>query len=77
MIPLKLCLFVLPCGAGNEPTSKQELERENWVHLLAAGSQLDHLKLEEKGHSFGLSHIQWQEAFFPEYSPNIFQRHNV
>lgn len=32
-------------------------------------SQPNLLKLEGKGHSTGLSYIQWQEAFFPEYSP--------
>ena len=44
---------------------------------LATDSQPDLLKLEEKGHSIGLPHIQWQEAFFLEYSPNLLQRHNV
>ena len=43
---------------------------------LAADSQPDLLKLEEKCHSIGLPHIQWQEAFFLEYSPNR-QRHDV
>lgn len=62
---------MLPCGGGNGLTSKQELERENQIHLLAADSQPDLLKQEESGYSIGLSHIQLdlEETLFPENSP--------
>lgn len=58
IIHLKLFLFVLPCGGGDGLTSKQELERGNGTHLLAADSQPDLPKLEDSSHSIRLSHIQ-------------------
>lgn len=73
MIPLKLCLFVLPCGRGRGLTSKQGLRRESQAHLLAADSQPDLLKLENSP-SIRLSHTQSSKGLS---SQNILQRQEV
>lgn len=54
---------------------KARAREEESDPCLAADSQPALFKLEEKGHSIGLSHIQHQGAFSLEYSPNL-QRHN-
>lgn len=73
IIHLELCPSVLPCGSGNGLISKQELERKNRTHLLAADSQPDLPKLEDSGHPIRLSQSQISKRL----SYKILQRHNV